>query len=177
MAGKRIRAFTSIVSVLKQHPRVVTVSAFVQMRKVKLKDRREIFTRLSWKKAARLRFQHRVYLPAICVFFLIESYVLKKQNIIRKGKSPVSHLTLEDDFDSWLRECVERAWKGGEEKRCWKPAGSSFPQAMLWELLLQGHHDHMWNVDTFYPFLSFLFLKQRGPELTCRGLWLFWGWV
>lgn len=46
MAGKRTRAFTSIMSVLKQHPRVSTVSPFVQRRKDELKDRKEIFMRL-----------------------------------------------------------------------------------------------------------------------------------
>lgn len=127
MAGKRTRAFTSIMSVLKQHPRVSTVSPFVQRRKDELKDRKEIFMRLPWKKAARLRFQHRVYLPTICVFFLIKSYALKKQNIIRKGKSPVSHLIPEDDLTVGRENAWREPGREGRTRGCWEPSGSSSP--------------------------------------------------
>lgn len=70
MAGKRIRAFTSIISVLKQHPRVSTVSPFVQRRKDELKDRKEIFHEVAVKKGSQIEVPTQgLFAHNLCILF------------------------------------------------------------------------------------------------------------
>lgn len=171
---KRKRVFISMFSILNQHRLVSPVIPFVQRRKVQLEDRKEIPTRLQ-RKSRQTEIPTQVYLPTnSCSFSL--SHVCWKSKLYL-GKKKILCLP----HNSWkqFQQQVE-GMRGGSlgrrgEKGTPKAIYLLLPRAMLvvWELLLQGHQDQM----ALYPFLPFLTLGQRGPELTGWGLLLVWGWA
>ena len=77
----------------------------------------------------------------------------------------VSHTIPKNNVNNWSKECVAATWK---RKHREPSITSSLGWCMFYENCSFKDTQIRWpNVDTFYPFLSFLSSGPRGPEPTC----------